>query len=213
LDRTLTGNVASVDAHSQYSNAYANILLQHFAPVGYTEFYRDAILHYQHTQHCYVGYLYEVDADSYPEFQDLILPHVTSKDRQQALLLNFPSTRLTVESDSDADNSNTEPTTFLPNDILTRPLRVLVTRAERTVEETPQPPATTTSPLRSTRRKKRNRAQDTMASEAQVDKSILDNVLKLQKRMTRLCKEQKKAALQETGVLLYIHCSCVLNAS
>jgi len=165
-------------------------------PCGVHHFYRDTILRHQLTQHCYVGHLYEVDVDSYPKFRDLILPHVTSTVHRQALLLNFPSTRPTVESGSDVDIFTTKPTTLQLDDIPTRPLRVLVSQAGRTIEETPQPLATTTSPAPSTRKKKRKRAQSTMAFEAQVDKSILDDMLRLQKCIARLCKEQKRAAAE-----------------
>jgi len=64
-----------------------------FCPCGVHHFYRDAILRHQRTQTCYTGHLYEVDADSYIEFRDLILPHVTDIDRRQTLLDKFPATR------------------------------------------------------------------------------------------------------------------------
>jgi len=147
-----------------------------FCPCGVHDFYRDAILRHQRTQYCYVGHLYEVNADSYSEFRDLILPHVTSTDRRQVLLLNFPPTKPTVESDSDTDVQTNEPTTLPPDEIATRPLRILVSHTGRTVEENPQPLTTTTSPVPSNRRKKRRKAQDTTVSEN------TDDVQKLQKR-------------------------------
>jgi len=82
-----------------------------FCPCGVHHFYRDAILRHQRTQNCYTRHLYEVDADSYTEFRDLILPHVTDPDRRQTLLDQFPATRPTVESDSDTDPQPTETTT------------------------------------------------------------------------------------------------------
>jgi len=82
-----------------------------FCPCGVHHFYRDAILRHQRTQTCYTGHLYEVDADSYTEFRDLVLPHVTDTDRRQTLLHKFPATRPTVESDSVAEPLTTETTT------------------------------------------------------------------------------------------------------
>jgi len=151
-------------------------VLQHFTvtfcPCGVHHFYRDAILRHQRAQHCYVGHLYEVDADAYLEFRNLILPHVISTDRRQALLANFPQTRPTVESDSDTDTQTNEPTTLPPDKITTLPLRILVSRSGRTVEESPRPQIATTSPVPSTRRKKRKGTQDPTGSENTVDKSL-----------------------------------------
>jgi len=165
-------------------------VLQHFTvtfcPCGTHHFYRDVILRH----------LYEVDADSYSEFRDLILPHVTSTDRRQALLTNFPLTRPTVESDSDTDPQTTETTTIPTNEITTRPLRILVYRPGRTVEGNSRPQTATTSPIPSTHRKKRRSVQDSTDSVNTLDQSILTDVQKLQRRMARLCKEQKRAAAE-----------------
>jgi len=60
-----------------------------------------------------VGYLSEVDKDSYAEFRDLILPHLSSLSLQESLLKGFPSTHQTVESDSDATSSNSNPVILL----------------------------------------------------------------------------------------------------
>jgi len=57
-----------------------------FCPYGVHHFSRDATLRHQRTQNCYTAHLYEVDDDSYTEFRDLILPHVTDPDRRQTLL-------------------------------------------------------------------------------------------------------------------------------
>jgi len=126
-----------------------------FCPCGTHHFYKDAILRHQRTQHCYVGHLYEVDADSYSEFRDLILPHVTSTNRRQALLANFPQTRPTVESDSDTNTQINEMTTLPIDEITTRPLWILVSRSGRTVEGSPRPQMATTSPVPSSHRKKK----------------------------------------------------------
>jgi len=52
-----------------------------FCPCGFHHFCRNMILRDQRTQDCYTGHLYEVDADSYTEFIDLMLPHVTDPAR------------------------------------------------------------------------------------------------------------------------------------
>jgi len=99
-----------------------------FCPCGVHHFYRDAILRHQRTQNCYTGHLYEVDADSYTEFRDLILPHVTDPHRRQTLLNQFPATRPTVESNSDTDPQPPETTTTTHTpEVTTQPLLVIVT--------------------------------------------------------------------------------------
>jgi len=90
-----------------------------FCPCGVHHFYRDAILRHQKTQNCYIGHLYEVDADSYIEFRDLILPHVTDPTRRQTLLDQFPAIRPTVESDSDTDPQPLETTTTISGPAVT----------------------------------------------------------------------------------------------
>jgi len=166
-----------------------------FCPCGVHHFYRDAILRHQRTQTCYTGHLYEVDADSYTEFRDLILPHVTDTDRRQTLLEKFPATRPTVESDSDAEPLTTETTT--QPDVTTQPLRVVVTRTGRTITEDDKTPTTTISYLPS--RPKRKRKDPNVAQEnAHPDRTILADLRKMQKRMNRLCKEQKKLATDMT---------------
>jgi len=118
-----------------------------FCSCGVHHFYRDAILRHQKTHNCYTGHLYEVGADSYTEFRDLILPHVTDPDRRQTLLDQFPATRPTVKSDSDTDPQPTETTTTAStSEVTTQPLHVIVTRNGRTITGDSQPP-TTTSPM------------------------------------------------------------------
>jgi len=176
---------------------------QHFTVTfcfcGVHHFYRDAILRHQRTQNCYTGHLYEVDADSYTEFRNLTLPHVTDPASRQTLLDQFPATRPTVESDSDTDPQPTETTTTAStSDITTQPLRVVVTRTGRTITGDSQPPTTTISYVPSRPRKKRKDVSKTMKENTSPDKSLLVDFKKLQKRMARLCKEQKKATTEMT---------------
>ena len=166
-----------------------------FCPCGVHHFYRDAILRHQRTQTCYTRHLYEVDADSYTEFRDFILPHVTDPDRRQTLLDKFPATRPTVESDSDAEPLTTETPT--QPDVTTQPLRVVVTRTGRTITEDDKTPTTTISYLLSRPKRKRKDPNVTQES-AHPDQTILTDLRKMQKRMNRLCKEQKKLAIDMT---------------
>jgi len=124
----------------------------------------------------------------------LILPHVTDPDRRQTLLGQFPSTRPTVESDSDVDTQMTETTTPTPTPaIATQPLRVLVSRSGRTVEGG-SPPTTKTPSNRPThQKKKRKSTRDLTDENTNPDQSLLTDVKRLQRRMVRLCKEQKRA--------------------
>jgi len=162
-----------------------------FCPCGVHHFYRDAILRHQRTQTCYTGHLYEVDADSYAEFRDLVLPHVTDPDRRQTLLDKFPATQPTVESDSDAEPLTTE--TPSQPDVATQPLRVVVTRAGRTITEDDLTPTTTISYIPSRPKRKRKDPKANPES-AHLDQTTLTELRKMQKRMNRLCKEQKKLA-------------------
>jgi len=160
-----------------------------FCLCGVQHFYRDAILRHQRTQTCYTGHLYEVDSDSYTEFRDLVLPHVTDTDRRQTLLDKFPTTRPTVESDSDAEPLTTETTT--QPDVTTQALRLVVTRTGRTITEDGKTPTTTISYIPSwPKRKKKDHG---VAKEnANPDRFLLTDLRKMQKRMNRLCKERKK---------------------
>jgi len=162
-----------------------------FRRCGVHHFYRDAILRHQRTQTCYTGHLYKVDADSYTEFRDLMLPHVTDTDRRQTLLNRFPATRPTVESDSDAEPLTTETTTAHP-DVATRPLCVLVTRTGRTITEDNQTPTTTISYVPSQPKRKKKYHSVATKENANPDRSLLADLRKMQKRMNWLCKEQKK---------------------
>jgi len=160
-----------------------------FCLCGVHHFYRDAILRHQRTQTCYTGHLCEVDADSYTEFRDLILPHVTDTDRRQTRLDKFPATRPTVESDSDAEPLTAE--TATQPDETTQPLHVVVTRTGRTITEDDKTPTTTISYIPN--RPKRKKKNPGVAKEnANLNRSILADLWKMQKRMNWLCKEQKK---------------------
>jgi len=154
---------------------------QHFTvtfwPCGVHHFYRNAILHHQRTQNCYVGLLYEVDADSYTEFRDLILPHVTDSDRRQTLLDQFPATRPTVESNSDADPQPPETHT---SDVTTQPFRVIVTRTGRTIKKASQLPTTTISYVPNRQQKKRKSTRSTTKENISPDQSLLTDLKKLQ---------------------------------
>ena len=162
-----------------------------FCPCGVYHFDRDAILRHQRTQTCYTGHLYEVDADSYTEFRDLILPHVTDPDRRRTLLDKFPATRPTVESDSDAEPLTTE--TPSQTDIATQPLRVVVTRTGRTITGDDPTPTTTVSYL-PTRRQRKRKNPKTNSEGPHPDQTALMELQKMQKRMNKLCKEQRKLA-------------------
>jgi len=167
-----------------------------FCSCGVHHLYRDAILQHQRTQNCYTGHLYEVDADSYTELRNLILPHITDLDRRQTLLDRFPATRPTVESDSDVDPQPTETTTTATPDVTTQPLRVVVTRTGRTITGDSQPPTTTISYVPSQPKKKRKDASTAAKENTSPNKSLLADFRKLQKRMARLCKDQKKATTE-----------------
>jgi len=81
---------------------------------------------------------------------------------------------------------------------MTQPLRVLVSRTGRTVEGGSHPSTATTSTLPSHRQKKRKSTRDPTDKNTSPDQSLLTDVKRLQRRMTRLYKEQKRAAAELT---------------
>jgi len=92
-----------------------------------------------------------------------------------------------------------ETTTTTPApEIMTQPLRVLVSRTGRAVEGGSHTPTATTSALPSHRQKKRKSTHDPIDENTSPDQSLLTDVEKLQRRMARLCKEQKRAAAELT---------------
>jgi len=66
----------------------------------------------------------------------------------------------------------------------------------RTITGDSQPPTTTISYVPSRPRKKRKDASTAAKENASPDKSLLADFKKLQKRMARLCKDQKKATTE-----------------
>jgi len=120
---------------------------------------------------------------------------MTDLDRRQTLLDRFPATRLTVESDSDVDPQLTETTTATP-DVTTQPLRVVVTRAGRTITGDAQPPTTTISYVPSRPKRKKKDISVATKENTNPDQSLLADFRKMQKRMARLCKEHKKATTE-----------------
>jgi len=75
--------------------------------------------------------------------------------------------------------------------VTTQPLRVVVTRTGRTITEDDKTPTTTISYIPG--RPKRKKKDPSVAKEnANPDRSILADLRKMQKRINRLCKEQKK---------------------
>jgi len=122
---------------------------------------------------------------------------VTDPDRRQTLVAQSPATRPTVESDSDTDPQTTGTTTTAStSDVLTQPLRVVVTCTGRTITGDSQPPTTTISYVPGRPRKKRKDVSTATKENTSPDKSLLRNFKKLQRRMARICKDQKKATTE-----------------
>jgi len=124
---------------------------------------------------------------------------VTDPDRRQTLLDQFPATRPTVESDSDTDPQPPETTTTTHTpEVTTQPLRIIMSRTGRTIEVDSQPATTTISYVPSRQQRKRKSTSNSTKENTSPDQSLLTDIKKLQRRMARLCKEQKRATTELT---------------
>jgi len=71
-----------------------------------------------------------------------------------------------------------------------------MTRTGRTIEGVPQPPTTTIFYVPSRQQKKRKSTSNVIKEKTSPDHSLLTDIKKLQRRMARLCKEQKRATTE-----------------
>jgi len=112
--RFTTARRLRVHAPQHYTNV--------FCPCGEYSFQRDYISRHQRIARCHTGRTFVVDATMFPEFRDLILPHVGNPRRQAVLARGFPACR-PVREDSDGEDAPgpDQPAT-------TQPLRVVLDR-------------------------------------------------------------------------------------
>jgi len=99
-----------------------------FCPCGEFSFQRDYVLKHQRIARCHTVRIFDVDSDNYPEFRDLIMPHISDPKRRELLSEGFPACRPTGQTQPPGNPQSCE----LPP---TQPLRVMVARAEATTEE------------------------------------------------------------------------------
>jgi len=61
-----------------------------FCLCGEFSFQRDYVLKHQRIARCHTGRIFDVDADNYPEFRDLIIPHISDPKRRELLSQRVP---------------------------------------------------------------------------------------------------------------------------
>jgi len=125
-----------------------------FCPCGEFSFQRDYVLKHQRIGRCHTGRIFDVDADNYLEFRDLILPHISDPKKRELLSQGFPACRPTSQTQPPEDPPSCE----LPP---TQPLRVVVTRAEATAEGDRWTPRETARTRRERRRQGAPRPRST----------------------------------------------------
>jgi len=94
--RFTTARRLRVHAPQHYTNV--------FCPCGEYSFRRDYISRHQRIARCHTGRIFVVDADTFPEFRDLILPHVGNPRKRAVLAQRFPACR-PVREDSDGEDA------------------------------------------------------------------------------------------------------------
>jgi len=106
---------------------YTNV----FCPCGEFSYQRDYVLRHQRIARCHTGQMFVVDAETFPEFRDLVLPHVGDLHKRATLAQGFPVCRPTQESEDEETTPVDQPTT-------TQPLRVVLARVDGTKPPTPR---------------------------------------------------------------------------
>jgi len=99
---------------------YVNV----FCLCGEYSYQRDYVLKYKRIACCHMGRTFVVDATTFGEFCDLILPHEREPWKREALCLRFP-TCWSVWNDS---NEEKQPTNFNTLLTVTQPLWVMLER-------------------------------------------------------------------------------------
>jgi len=76
---------------------YVNV----FCLCGEFSYQRDHVLRHQRISHCHTGHMFVVDQASFPEFRDLVLPHVANPRKQATLAWGFPACRPIQEQEGE----------------------------------------------------------------------------------------------------------------
>jgi len=93
-----------------------------FCPCGEFSYQRDYVLRHQRISRCHTGRIFSVDEASYPEFRNLILPHVGDPRKRASLALGFPACRPLLENSEDVHTAD--------RPVVTQPLRVMLARID-----------------------------------------------------------------------------------
>jgi len=131
-----------------------------FCPCGEYSYQRDYVLRHQRISRCHTGYTF--DGATFPEFRDLVMPHVADPRRRAVLAQGFPACRPIQEQEG-------EPV-VTPQPAPTQPLRVVLALVgldarDESLDLGPRPLATgrkqkaPTDPDTSDRRRKPTTAQ------------------------------------------------------
>jgi len=91
-----------------------------FCPCGEYSYQRDYVLRHQRISRCYTGHVFAVDQATFPEFRDLILPHMGDPHKRATLSQGFPPCR-TIQKEDEEPTAASQPAA-------TQPLRVVLAR-------------------------------------------------------------------------------------
>jgi len=119
-----------------------------FCPCGEYSFQRDYISRHQRIARCHTGRTFVADAATFPEFRDLITPHVGKPRKRTVLARGFPACQLVREA------SDREDPPAADQPVATQPLWVVLDRVDNRrpdIATARRRPHSTNSPARPTR--------------------------------------------------------------
>jgi len=134
-----------------------------FCPCGKYSYQRNYVLRHQRVSRCHTGCTFAVDQASFPEYRDLMLPHVADTRKRAALAQGFPACR-PIQEEGGAPIATHQPAATQPlqvvlawvgtdaradaSDLGLRPLATgKKQQSRRNTDNTHRRPATTQLPL------------------------------------------------------------------
>jgi len=91
-----------------------------FCPCDEYLYQRDYVLRHQRISRCYTGHVFAVDQATFPEFQDLILPHVGDPHKSATLSQGFLPCR-TIQEEDEEPTAASQPAATQPFRVVLAP--------------------------------------------------------------------------------------------
>lgn len=172
---------------------------QHFTitycPCGEYSYQRDYVLKHQRIDRCHTGRIFEVDSQTFPEFRDLILPHVREARKRSLLQRGFPSCRPALE-----DKNIQHPGVDIPH---TQPLRVVISKVEDiSAHKKPLLPVAETSAAPATRRRRREARSHGPLLNAGT--GVLQQIQAVEEQLIDLTRELQQCMVEVTRLRRYL---------